>query len=105
MFVLALTALVVFSLMHQIPSAYIVAQTVCYLNEAMRQSCILNRHASMLVLLHYAEKGALQLYLVKWTKSAEVVLMYVAQTTVETTTDFECGRGISFSSMVKSNYT
>lgn len=58
MFVLALTALVVFSLMHQIPSAYIVAQTVCYLNEAMRQSCILNRRASMLVLLHYGREGS-----------------------------------------------
>lgn len=31
--------------------------------------------------------------------------MYVAQTTVETTSDFECGRGISFSSMVKTNHT
>lgn len=56
MFVLALTALVVFSLMHQIPSAYIVAQTV--MNEAMRQSCILNRRASMLVLLHYGREGS-----------------------------------------------
>lgn len=41
MFVLGLTALVVLNLMHQTPSAYIVAQTVCYLNEEMHQSCIL----------------------------------------------------------------
>lgn len=57
MFVLGLTALVVFNLMHQIPSAYIVAQTVCYLNEAMHQSCILTMYASMLMLA--AERVAL----------------------------------------------
>lgn len=48
MFVLGLTALVVFNLMHQIPSAYIVAQTVCYLNEAMHHK-LYSYHVAMLL--------------------------------------------------------
>lgn len=49
MFVLGLT-LVVLNLMHRIPSAYIVAQTVCYLNEEMQKSELYSYHASMLML-------------------------------------------------------
>lgn len=47
MFVLGPTALAVFNLMHQIPSAYLVAHAVCYPNEAMHQSCIPNVCASL----------------------------------------------------------
>lgn len=51
MFVVGLTALVVLSLMHQIPSAYIVAQIFWYVNEAVHQSYILTMYASMLMLV------------------------------------------------------
>lgn len=57
MFVLGLTALVVFNLMHQIPSAYLVAHAVCYPNEAMHQSYIPNVYAPVLVLLQYSREG------------------------------------------------
>lgn len=74
MLVLGLTALVVFKLMHQTPSAYIVAQRACYLNEAMHHS--------------------IDMYIVKWAGSAAVALVYAARTTE----DPQCGRGISCSS-------
>lgn len=51
MFVVERAALVVFSWMHQIPSAYVVAQMFWYVNEAAHQSCILTMYASMLMLV------------------------------------------------------
>ena len=59
MLVLGLTALVVFKLMHQTPSAYKVAQRACYLNEAMHHS--------------------IDMCIVKWAGSAAVALVYGQQ--------------------------